>query len=121
MRKLWLAILLLSVTRSQGQNALYNMIDASEVAGITAAFYASTDDTMRLGMARALINYYSERNADSAIHYSNATMEIANRRNFPLWKAAAYYSLAYFARSNQNFAGAFQYYSQGEAIANDVS
>ncbi|RZM02972.1 MAG: hypothetical protein EOO88_56815 [Pedobacter sp.] len=80
MRKIWLAILLLSATRSQGQNALYNMVDASVVAGITAAFYASTDDTMRLGLARALVNYYSEGNTDSAIqNLPKANCFAANR------------------------------------------
>jgi two-component system NtrC family sensor kinase len=77
----------------------------------------TTNDTLRMGIARSLSNYYSEINIDSALYYAQQQVALARQLKLKLWEADALDGIGYVLSRLKDYPRSLQAFLAGLEIA----
>ncbi|TAD85669.1 MAG: hypothetical protein EAY75_10755 [Bacteroidetes bacterium] len=83
------------------------------------ALKMAENDTVRMMTLNALYVHYAENNRDSALFYTELTLEIAKKIKQPLWTAGSLLNKAYLVQKQGNLSLSFKLINASMALAKD--
>jgi signal transduction histidine kinase len=118
-------LLFLPVFSIAQQNPYWEEWNKEQIDSLRLIWYNTTNDTLRMEVARRLGLYYHERNWDSGLYFNEQQVALARQLKFRLWEGDALDNLGYglsglkdFSRSLQAFLDALKIMEDKETEKN---
>ena len=114
-----LLLLLLPAFSIAQQNPFWEEWNKEQADSLQLIWNKTSNDTLRMGIARSLAYYYSEINIDSGLYYTQQQLALARQLKLKLWEADALDGIGYMFSYLKNYSGSLQAFLEGLKIAED--
>jgi signal transduction histidine kinase len=114
-----LLILLLPVIINAQQNSYWEEWSKEQIDSLQLIWHNTTNDTLRMGIARSISVYYSETNLDSGLYYTRQVLALARQLKLKLWEADALDGVGYYLSNFKDYPGSLQAFLAAIKIAED--
>lgn len=91
----------------------------SQIDSLLLIWNNTTNDTLRMGIARSLGYYYGEANLDSGLYYTRQQIALARQLKLKLWEADALDGIGYQLSHSKDYPRSLQAFLEGLKIAED--
>ena len=112
-------LLLLPASSIAQQNPYWEEWNRSQADSLLLIWNNTTNDTLRMGLARSLGVYYAEINIDSGLYYSQQQVALARQLKLKLWEADALNGFGYLSSLSKDYPRSLQAFLEGLKIAED--
>ncbi len=113
-------LLLLCPAFSMAQQSVYGEEHTKEqMDSLRLVLKNTSNDTLRMGIARSFCFYYMEVKRDSALYFVEQQLVLAKQLKLKLWEADAFDNIGYVSFLLTNYPRSLQAFIEGLKIAED--
>ena len=116
--KILLLILLPAFSIAQ-QNAYWEEYTKEQIDSLRVVLQHTTNDTLRMAIARSFGFYYMEIKGDSALYFLDQQLKLAKQLKLKLWEADALDNIGFVLFRLTNYPRSLQAFIEGLKIAED--
>jgi two-component system NtrC family sensor kinase len=115
--KILLILLLPTFAVAQYSTSYWEEFTKNQTDSLRSAFQKTTNDTLRMEIARGIAYYYIEVNRDSALYFFDYQLRISRQLNLKLWEADALDNFGYLWAELKNYPKALQAFIEALKIS----
>jgi two-component system, NtrC family, sensor kinase len=112
-------LLLLPAFSIAQKNPYWEELTKEQIDSLRLVLKNTSNDTLRMGIARSFGFYYMELKGDSALYFLDRQLVLAKQLKLKLWEADALDNIGYVSSQLKNYPRSLQAFLEGLKIAED--